>query len=334
MKKQRKSLKQRIIRIFIIICITIPTFLYIIGLLTIEYSLKRRDEAFSNIFDISNADDENMEESTWYAPGELEKRAQVAADVTVFLTETENSDVYIESYDEHELFAKVFNNNNSNLWVLILHGYGANHEESLDLAMNFYNQSYNVIAPDLRGHSNSGGEYITLGLHDQFDVVSWVEYILSVDNDAKIVLHGSSMGGASVLLASENKTVSDNVIAVVSDSSFTGVLDVLTDLMNNLLHISDFPFIYTSPFVIKLHTGLDFSLARPLDSLGKITIPIFFVHGSNDFVIPPQMVRILYDSYDGEKDILEVNGANHIASRYVDGDSYYTKMFNFLEKYE
>ncbi len=337
-QKRKKSKKRALAKILIITSIVVALLLYVIALVTIEYALKRKNISSTDYYESKEATMDPTEVAElndgWYAPGEEEMRNDVEAQVEDFLQSSNNAEVYIKAFDGIDLYARIFRSEKSSLWALVFHGYGSNHEESLDLAMNFYNHGYNVITSDMRGHSKSGGEYITLGLYDQKDVASWVDYTLSINKDARIVLHGSSMAAASVLLAAGNENLPSNVFAIVSDSSFTGVIDVLRDLMNNMLHISEYPFIYTSPLVIKMHTSIDFSQVRPIDALAHITVPIFFVHGLNDFVIPPYMVRALYDVYDGEKEILEVVGANHLSSRYVDSKSYYSIMYDFLARHE
>ncbi len=337
-QKKQKSKKRILLKILIITPIILGLFLYIIALVTIEFAVKRKDVSSTDYYESKESTMDSAEvaalNENWYAPGEEEKRNEVEVQVEAFLESSNNMEVYTKAFDGIDLYARIFRNEKSALWALVFHGYASNHEESLDLAMNFYNNGYNVITSDMRGHSKSGGEYITLGYYDQKDVISWVDYVLSIDKDARIVLHGSSMAAASVLLAAGNENLPSNVFAIVSDSSFTGALEVLRDLMNNMLHISEYPFIITSPFVIKLHTGIDLTEVRPIDALDNINLPIFFVHGLNDFVIPSYMVRILYDAYEGQKEILEVAGANHLSSRYVDSESYYSMMYEFLSRYE
>ncbi|MDW7650471.1 MAG: alpha/beta hydrolase [Bacillota bacterium] len=62
-------------------------------------------------------------------------------------------------------------------------------------------RGYNVLLPDNRGHGESQGHYIGFGRHDRLDCLQWVDEIISRNGeDSVIVLHGVSMGGATVLM--------------------------------------------------------------------------------------------------------------------------------------
>ena len=82
--------------------------------------------------------------------------------------------------------------------------------------MKFYNQGYNVILPHMRGHGESEGAYIGMGYHDRKDIIKWVEYIISQDSLAEILIYGVSMGGAATMMVS-GENLPDNVKCFIED---------------------------------------------------------------------------------------------------------------------
>ena len=61
-------------------------------------------------------------------------------------------------------------------------------------------QGYHVLMPDLRGCGESGGDFIGMGWPDRLDMLQWINWIIQRDPEAQIVLHGISMGGATVMM--------------------------------------------------------------------------------------------------------------------------------------
>lgn len=113
---------------------------------------------------------------------------------------TEN---YIESSDGLKLHAYMVNQNeNSDKWAIVVHGYGGSGKLMRAKAKYFYEMRYNVLIPDLRGHGKSEGEYIGMGWKDRLDIINWINFIIKGNSNSKIVLHGTSMGAATVLMAS------------------------------------------------------------------------------------------------------------------------------------
>ena len=59
------------------------------------------------------------------------------------------------------------NEPSSHKWAIVVHGYSGRASEMTKYVRNFYEQGYNVIAPDLRGHGNSEGIMLKEGWHDR-----------------------------------------------------------------------------------------------------------------------------------------------------------------------
>ena len=113
---------------------------------------------------------------------------------------TEN---YIESSDGLKLHSYIVSQDNkTDKWAIVVHGYGGSGKLMSDRAKYFYEMGYNVLIPDLRGHGKSEGEYIGMGWKDRLDIISWINFIIKDNSNAKIILHGTSMGAATVFMAS------------------------------------------------------------------------------------------------------------------------------------
>ena len=89
----------------------------------------------------------------------------------------------------------------SHRWAIVVHGYGCTQANSWYLASHYLHMGYHVVTPDLRGAGMSDGGFVTLGHDESRDIHLWAEKIVEQDPQAKIVLHGVSMGAATVMLA-------------------------------------------------------------------------------------------------------------------------------------
>ena len=62
-------------------------------------------------------------------------------------------DLFLKSKDNLTLHNYVIKNkNNSNKWVIAVHGYTSQGTYMASYAKRFYDMGYNIIIPDLRGH--------------------------------------------------------------------------------------------------------------------------------------------------------------------------------------
>ncbi len=239
--------------------------------------------------------------------------------------------VSIKSGDGLDLVGDIFNtDSNSHKWLIAIHGYTGKREHMYSYARYYAEKGYNILTPDMRSHGDSEGKLIGMGWLDKEDVKLWIDYVLNLDPEAEIVLHGVSMGGATVMMTS-GEDLPENVKAIIDDCGYTSVWDEFTDEARYLFHISQFPILYTASAISKLRAGYSFQEASAIEQVKKTDIPIFFIHGSEDNFVNTDMVYSLYDACPTQKDIYVVDGAGHGQSLYLNPDLYFEKVFNFID---
>ncbi|WP_294349434.1 alpha/beta hydrolase [uncultured Clostridium sp.] len=248
------------------------------------------------------------------------------------LDQSNYCDEEIESFDNLKLHGYKINNENSNVWVITVHGYMGSGAKMASYAENFYNIGYNVLVPDLRGHGKSEGDYIGMGWNDRKDILRWIDLILKENNNAKIILHGVSMGGATVMMTSGEK-LPENVKCIIEDCGYSSVVDEFEDKLKNIFNLPKTPILQAADLVSRVRAGYWFSDASSVNQLKKAKVPILFIHGDKDDFVPYDMLDKVYNAADVEKEKLVVEGAEHAKSAYVNPELYWNTISNFINKH-
>ncbi|MEF9951602.1 MAG: alpha/beta hydrolase [Clostridium sp.] len=239
----------------------------------------------------------------------------------------------ITSFDNLKLYGyEVPSKKESNIWVISVHGYNNSSKHMATYARQFNNFGYNVLLPELRGHGKSQGEYVGMGWHDRLDIVNWIDYINKNNKDAEIILHGVSMGAATVMMTSGEK-LPGNVKAIIEDCGYTSAWDQFSYHLNNKFNLPDFPILNASDVLAKSRANYSLKDASAINQLAKTNIPMLFIHGDKDDFVPLSMVDTLYKSHNGEKEMLIIEGAGHGKSSQVNPTLYFKTTKNFIEKY-
>lgn len=218
--------------------------------------------------------------------------------------------------------------------VLLAHGYGGKGLDMQEFA-RFYHEElgYSVLAPDDRAHGKSEGRYIGFGWLDRSDYVQWIEKLIELEGkDIEIVLHGISMGGATVLMTAGERLPAQ-VRAVISDCAYTTVKEELSYQLKRLYHLPAFPFLYMTSLLTKLRAGYFFGEASALVQVAKTRLPALFIHGEADTFVPFEMMGRLYDAAAGPREKLAITGAGHGLARMMDMDAYDACVISFLENH-
>ena len=218
----------------------------------------------------------------------------------------------------------------TNKTVIFAHGY-LGRASDMGLFGQYYHDElgYNIFTPDLRGHGDSEGDYYGFGWHDRLDLVDWVDQIVDKNGpDTEIVLHGLSMGAASVLMAS-GEDLPDNVKAIISDSAYTSVDDLFAYQLKRMFHLPRQPILAAVSLVTDFNAGYGLKEASALEQVKKTDLPILYIAGAADTFVPTEMTKELYhQTKNAELKIFP--DANHGESVVMHHDAYYKTMTKFL----
>ncbi|MCU9612665.1 alpha/beta hydrolase [Caldibacillus lycopersici] len=241
----------------------------------------------------------------------------------------------ITSKDEEKLklHADVYANGKENSkWAIVVHGYTSNASKMTRYVRNFYEQGYNVLAPDLRGHGNSEGDYIGMGWPDRLDMLAWIDEIVEKDPDAEIVLFGVSMGAATVMMAS-GEELPVNVKVIVEDCGYSSVSDVFIYQLDDLFGLPEFPVIQAANTITNWRAGYDLYEASSVEQVKKSRTPMLFIHGDADTFVPYEMLDEVYNAANVDKQKLVIPGAGHGEAEKVDPQTYWSTIWGFVGKY-
>lgn len=228
----------------------------------------------------------------------------------------------------------------SHRWVICSHGYREDHESVGVFAKHYAENGWNVLLPDHRGHGNSEGNYIGWGYDERLDLVAWINYVIRRDPEAKIVLHGVSMGAAAVLLATGGP-LQEQVKAAVADSSFTTLEQSMRHVMDRRVRKalsipSSVPFsvIFSTLRRVTLRrAGYDLKNVSPVEAVGHSNTPTLFIHGGCDHTVPPGMLGRLYEAARCPKRYLLVENGGHGEAVGADPQRYWKTVDEFLKRY-
>ena len=239
----------------------------------------------------------------------------------------------ILSYDNIALYGKVYIQENfSNKTVIIVHGYCGSGDVMNYAAKKFYENGFNVVLPDCRGHGHSEGNYIGMGWHDRKDVITWCEKIIKANQNAEIILYGISMGAATVMMAS-GENLPKNIKCVIEDCGYTSVYDEFKYQLKNIYKfIPTFPILDIVGLLCNFKAGYSFRKASALKQIKKCKIPILFIHGGDDKFVPTEMVYKLFSNAKCKKDIMIIENAGHGVAAMIDNKKYWNKVFNFIKE--
>ena len=215
--------------------------------------------------------------------------------------------------------------------ILLLHGYGHSKTQLLPQAKFLHAAGFSLFLFDFRGSGESGGEFITFGEEEKFDLTGAVRYLHSrqdVDH-RRLGIFGFSMGGSVALLTSAGLP---EVRAIAVDSSYGEFRSLIESNFREYLgKLPFFPLGNLVLYLIKVRTGAYFGDIRPSAHLKKLKdIPLLLIHGTHDKTIPVWDTLRMHATASGPAELMIVKGAGHTGTYTTAGEKYSTKLVDFF----
>lgn len=248
--------------------------------------------------------------------------------------------VSITSFDGLNLHGWLFDpdcvNPLPHLYAICCHGYTGEPAEMAKWAHRFAKLGFTVLVPAQRAHELSEGRYVGMGWLERNDLLAWIHLIVESDPDARILLHGNSMGATTVMMAAGDPRLPRNVVSAIEDSGYASVRMQFIDSARSMFHLPKLlaaMCVDAAGLVCKYRAGFDFSDASCVEQLKHTTIPMLFIHGAADTFVSPRFLDMNYgacSSLDREK--LLVPDADHVMSSAVAPDVYWSKVEGFVKR--
>lgn len=196
-------------------------------------------------------------------------------------------------------------NNNSNKWVIALHGFKRNKYIGLRNGMQFYKQGYNVISFDAYAHGKTYGKYSDLGVTNSKvlnEVINWVKQNHQVN---EIGVIGVSMGAATAVYWAQQYYQSNKIDWLISDCALTQPVEQIRFFLKKYFRwlpwwIASFKI----NWFFKKYSKTDLKEMNLQQNLASFSeLPVLFIHGKKDLFIDYNNSVLMY--YEKSKTLSE-----------------------------
>lgn len=215
--------------------------------------------------------------------------------------------------------------------VICVHGYTSYAFRGFSHFVPFYHDAgLNVLLYDNRAHGESEGEYCGLGVLDRKDLQCWIDYAVGrVGADAEIYLHGTSMGGATVLMES-GLELQPQVKGIIADCPFSNFYEQMNHTIKAASGINGSLIVKLVSRVCKRKAGFGFRDVDAAEEIKKATVPVLFFHGTRDDFVTPENTEKIYANCPTKKEKVIIEGAGHGMCYYMAPREVESKITDFI----
>lgn len=196
--------------------------------------------------------------------------------------------------------------------VILLHGIRDDKRSMVGLGRRFSEAGFRCVLPDLRGHGESSGDWLTYGVVESRDLSQMIDALAQKGLIAgRIGVLGVSYGGATALMLAGRDARIDAVVAV---ASFRSMRDVVPNYVRSNLPMGGLLPKRWIENVIKEGGELadfDPDEAKPIDWILRSRAQVLLIHGREDRKIPPSHSESLHAAIADRSRLILVEGEDH-----------------------
>ena len=210
--------------------------------------------------------------------------------------------------------------------VLLIHGLGADRSSMVPRAELLKRRGFSSLLIDLQGEGETKGDAITMGFRESKDVIAARDWIRVKAPGQKIGVIGTSLGGASVLLAPQPAGFD----AVVLESVYPRIGRAVENRIR--MQLGFLAPVLTPLLLVQLEPRLHISVSElePIRGIGKLGAPVLVAAGSKDRHTTLEESQELFDAAASPKSIWIVDGAVHEDLLSFDPKGYEEHVVRFL----
>lgn len=238
--------------------------------------------------------------------------------------------VSIRSHDNLTLYGRYYHVKDGAPLDIGFHGYKSSAIVDFSGGSELsFELEHNLLLIDQRAHGKSQGNSICFGLKERYDLLSWVDYAINrFGSDVTIFLYGVSMGGATVLMASDME-LPKNVKAIIADCPYARAMDVILHVGKDM-PIPTWLIKAFAAMAAKFLCNFDIYETDAVRAVQNAKVPILIIHGDADTLVPCSMSAEVERANPSMVTRYTISGAEHGISYLVDRISYKKYVTEFL----
>lgn len=247
-----------------------------------------------------------------------------------YFENVDKDEVYVESFDKLKLKGYFVSGGNNKKVLIFFHGFKSSYKTDLTNAKQYIDAGYSLLTIEHRAHGGSEGKYITFGVLERYDCLSWINYVINrFGSDVEILLVGVSMGASTIMMAS-GLNLPSQVKGMIADCGFTTPKQEISYCIKHYYHLPVF-LVNILNLYCRVFAKFSLSGASCKEALAKSNIPILMVHGDGDDFVPYSCSLENYSACNmNNKELLTIKCDVHAASYLENTDLYLEKIHNFL----
>lgn len=206
-------------------------------------------------------------------------------------------------------------------------------DKAVDLASRLVTLGFSVLLFDLRGHGSSGGDQVTGGYLERWDLLGAFDFLVARGTPPEhIGVVGFSMGAGTAILAAAEEP---GIRALVVDSPYAKVSDLIA---HEVARKTVFPewsvpiFLPATALLAKLVHHIDIGVLVPEKAVRRVEYPILVIHGTADTRIPVgQGVRV-HQAAHPDSSIWLVPEVDHVDAFSTHPEEYVARVVDYFTR--
>lgn len=221
----------------------------------------------------------------------------------------------------------------SNKTVIFSHGYGGNREELwvplYNLARELHLQNYNVLMFDYGYVQPENERIMTGGIQESQELLGAIKYVKQLSG-GPIYIWGFSMGAGTALQAALQQGA--DISGMILDSTFMLNPDTLYHNMKQVVNMPRYPSLPLVRLFFPLLNGVSLhEVPYKKVTSTAYSMPIYFIHGTEDFKAPYEMVEDIYKvQKDTQSKLWIIPNAKHELIYRAEPKKYVRTTLSFL----